>query len=215
MPIFGKYSILKRYKYFEDLQKTYGKVVKEKLVTGIQLIHLFDPKDFEVVFRNTMTSSLRPALESMKSVRLKRPDIFEQPGIFVLNGPEWKRLRQKFQVPMLQANSAEMYCSSMDIVAQEFIFRIGQLKDTKGEVPNVLGEFYKWALESIGLVIFNTRLGCLDSNLPRDSVNMKLVQAVTDTFDASNKLETGLQMYRFFPTLTYRKLEKAQLTIAK
>lgn len=216
LPLIGKYTKTTRYKYMDDAYLKYGPIVREGFVVNDQkVVSLYDPKDIETAFRSTGKTPLRPILEVMKSIRESRPDIYKHIGVLSLNGQEWYEMRQKVQTPMLSLDSVGTFCPSMDQVAQDFVDYLNLFKDSKGEVSNILKEIYKWALESIGLVVFNTRLGCLKKDLSPNSETMILVNAVQDTFALLNKLEIGLHSWKWFPSPSYRKTMKAQLIVAR
>ena len=96
-----------------------------------------------------------------------------------------------------------------------------------------VNEMYKWALEcknnnanfnfnyqskmtllfvqiAVAVVGLNTRLGCLDSNLAKDSEAQKMINAVQTTFSCMNQMEFKLPTWKYFMTKDLRKLFDAQ-----
>ena len=97
--------------------------------------------------------------------------------------------------------------------------------------PDFVNEMYRWALEckhnfisrhhasiskknifdiAVGVVGFNTRLGCLDPNLAPDSEAQKMISAANLSFTAVNELEYGLPLWKYFSTPKLRSLYEAQ-----
>lgn len=67
-------------------------------------------------------------------------------------------------------------------------------------------------LLAIALVGLDTRLGCLQKNLPPDSDAVKLINSVQTMFDGVHKLEAfsgNIQFWKLFPTPTWKEFEKA------
>lgn len=65
---------------------------------------------------------------------------------------------------------------------------------------------------AVAVVGLDTRLGCLDPNLPVDSDGMKMINSVQTQFECMNKLEAlsgNLQFWKIFPTPTWRRFAKA------
>ena len=89
----------------------------------------------------------------------------------------------------------------------------------------VFQELYKWALESVAVLALNTRLGCLQPDLPKvlewfhlhfisvahhvlptvmphlhqASEQERLINAVGDMFLLNGKLDDGMQLWRYSP----------------
>ena len=63
----------------------------------------------------------------------------------------------------------------------------------------------------MSFLAFDTRLGCLDPNLQSDSDQIALIDAVSDIFLMSAKLEDGLPFWKLWPngSHNYRKFSNA------
>merc|ERR1719187_797346 len=97
----------------------------------------------------------------------------------------------------------------MDGVARQFIDRIATLQSELGEMPeDFQNEFYKWALETVSLVAFQRRLGCLDPGLAPDSPQVRLIDSVNALFEVITKIETGLPLWKLYRTRDYRLMEE-------
>lgn len=60
------------------------------------------------------------------------------------------------------------------------------------------------------MVSFNTRLGCLDSNLAPDSEAQKMIQAANVSFTTLNELEVSFPFWKLFKTPAVKKLFEVQ-----
>ncbi|XP_068236278.1 probable cytochrome P450 49a1 [Palaemon carinicauda] len=199
------------HKFWKNMVTEYGPIIKLSVPGMPKLVGVTSPDDCEMVMRSTMDNPLRPPLESLKTVRLKTVDnYFEQKtGLIIENGEEWKRVRSRVQTPMMKPKNVNAYLAEMDQVALEFINRISTFQETYGEMPEDFQvELYKWALESVSLVALGTRLGCLEPNLPNDSVQMKLIHAANAIFEGMNDIEMSVNFLKFFQKKELQKLQK-------
>ena len=57
----------------------------------------------------------------------------------------------------------------------------------------------------------DARLGCLERNLPSDSAQISLIDAVSDIFITSAQLENGIPFWKLLPNASqnFRKFSKA------
>ncbi|XP_068235984.1 probable cytochrome P450 49a1 isoform X2 [Palaemon carinicauda] len=211
--VFNKDFDKKRiHKTFHKMVEEYGPIVRFESPTYRPSVFLSDPRDCETVVRATMENPIREGFFSLHKVRRDSANKYFEGncGLLVENDEKWKRLRSRFQTPMLKPKNVSHYMEAMDEVTLEFMERIASLQKQHGEMPpDFQFELYKWASESVGLVALNRRLGCLDPNISSDSEPMKLIQHINTIFDSLNECEHGVQLWRLYPTASYKKLQKA------
>ena len=79
-------------------------------------------------------------------------------------------------------------------------------------------EIYPWFLNNLTVlgtstaivyIALDTRLGCLDVNLAPDSEPQKMIDSVQEQFEAFQKLELGIPVWKYVSTPTWRKFAKA------
>ncbi|CAH1269684.1 CYP27A1 [Branchiostoma lanceolatum] len=90
-------------------------------------------------------------------------------GLLNHNGPEWRHLRTAVSKRIMRPKEVPRYGDSMNEVVTDMITRFKDLRDSTGggkTVPDLTNELYKWAMESIATVLFDTRLGCLEREMP-------------------------------------------------
>ncbi|KAF8782786.1 putative cytochrome P450 49a1 like protein [Argiope bruennichi] len=127
------------------------------------------------------------------------------------NGEAWHHIRTRSQVPMLRPEIMKTYLPQMNVIADDLIRRMRLLRQPNHQVPKLIDEFFKWALESVTYILFNERMGCLDDNVSPDSMSQKYIQAVNQFFQLSAKVElASIPIWRFYPSLSpsYQKLKK-------
>lgn len=175
------------------------------------LVSTARPEDAEKVLRAEGKFPDRPGFETLKAYRAERIDQFTSAGILAGNGEPWWNIRSKAQQPFLKTKNVNNYVPVLGQIAQEFIDRIRLIRQENNEMnPDFVNEMYRWALESVGVVGFNTRLGCLDPNLAPDSEAQKMISAANLSFTAVNELEYGLPVWKYISTPKLRRLYEAQ-----
>ncbi|XP_042881564.1 probable cytochrome P450 301a1, mitochondrial isoform X2 [Penaeus japonicus] len=211
MPKLIKYSNSKNdiHKMYLKLHDDYGPIFR-MIVPGMQPISVVsDPDDFETLLRSTMHNPLRMPLSCLKAVREESSFYEEGMGIMIENGDEWWRVRSKVQTPMMKPKLVGTYLQQMDQVSIEFTDRIAQLQADHGEMPdNFLFEMNKWALESVGLVALNRRLGCFRDDLAEDSESLRLIRVIHDIIKAVNDAEMSLKLWKIVRTPSFKKLKR-------
>lgn len=108
---------------------------------------------------------------------------------------------------MLQPKTVKTYIKPVEEVAEDFIERIKLIRDdTTNEVPeNFQNEMNKWALETIGCIALDTRLGVL-GDLQKDSDPQKLIQCVHDFLYLSYELDILPSIWRYYKTPKFNQL---------
>ncbi|CAG0914444.1 unnamed protein product [Notodromas monacha] len=205
------------YQIFFDELASYGPIYKWRIPFVGNIVVLSEPQDFEDMRWHEEKYPTRKILRPIERYRMKvSKHKFPHAGVLIINGPDWYRLRTKYQQRMLKPKSALQYLNSMQDVATDFIARVRLIRDEKNEMPeDFQNELYKWALESVSCFALNTRLGCLDAVLSHDSDAQKMITATNETFDALNITENGAPFWMFFPSRAYNRLIKAQDTFTE
>ncbi|GBN30371.1 putative cytochrome P450 301a1, mitochondrial [Araneus ventricosus] len=211
MPIIGEYTKKEWHEAQRKKFHQYGSIVREEIAPGYNIVHLFDPKDMEVVSWNEGKFPKREFFVAMRMMREQNPEVYSSAGVAAANGESWHRVRTRSQVPMLRPEIMKTYLPQMNVIAEDLIRRIRLLRQPNHQVPKLIDEFFKWALESVTYILFNERMGCLDDNVSPDSMSQKYIQAVNQFFQLSAKVElASIPIWRFYPSLSpsYQKLKK-------
>lgn len=209
LPVIGHFSIEKLDQVMWSLYRDYGKVVKVGgLVGHPDLVFVFDGDYIEQVFRREETMPHRPSMPSLRYYKqYLRKDFFgNTAGVIGIHGKQWDEFRSQVQQVMLQSGAARKYVEPLNQVADDFIIRMESLKDKNQELPeNFLGEIYKWALESIGRVALDTRLGCLRNDISADSETHRIIQSIHTFFVNVAEVELRTPFWRVWSTPTWKK----------
>lgn len=199
------------HKLLLDFTKKYGPVMRMENPQFPPAVVVTDPNYIETMVRATMDNPLRFGFFSLKKIRYEAIDNFFEgkAGLLIENGEEWRRVRSRVQTPMMKPKNVSSYLPEVDQVTLTFVERMASLQKQYGEMPKDFQmELYKWALECVGLVALNRRLGCLESDLHENSEPLRLINLVNDLFKCLHHNEFGLHVWRFFPTKTYRTLRE-------
>lgn len=208
--ISGKYYKASILELQRKLREEYGSLTKMPSLFGRPVIVMsFDPNDFERVFRTEGIWPRRRALETFVHYRKEiRPDVFKNMGgLLTEDGEAWGKLRSKVNPVMLQPKSVKSYIPQVDEIAREFVERTQLSRDKNNEVPASFGhELNKWALESIGLIALDQRLGVLEGNHPDAKL---LIKCVKDFFRLSYELEILPSLWKYVATPKFNELMSA------
>ncbi|KAF4523553.1 hypothetical protein B566_EDAN012001 [Ephemera danica] len=194
--------------WLKQMQK-YGPISKLTNIPGKRdFVFLFDPHDFETAFRNEGQWPERLMQEALPYYRqVTRKDFFQGVGgLIVENDEEWQKSRTYVNPVMMQPRNSRNYATRIDDISQEFVSKIPGMLDANKETPaDFIKEIQKWALESISMVALDTRLGCLQSNLPADSEPYRLIHAADEIVELFFTLNLKFPLWKFVSTPSWRR----------
>ncbi|XP_074618065.1 cytochrome P450 10-like [Acropora palmata] len=134
----------------------YGPIFREKIF-GHQTVTISNPDDVEYLFRNEGKWPRRdPPFPLWEKYKEDRDQVR---GVGFLNGEEWYRIRRILNMKMLRPKVAEGYAEPLNDVASDLVAQIKAIRGTDGIIPSLEDELFKWSLESVGTVLFETRFG--------------------------------------------------------
>lgn len=128
------------------------------------MVFTFDPDHFEKVFRTEGLWPVRRGIDTFEYYRKKvRPEVFKDMGGLVSDqGETWLKMRSAVNPVMMHPKIVKSYIEPVDMVARDFVKKIRLMRDAKDEMPDDFGnELNLWALESIGVIALDQRLGVL------------------------------------------------------
>lgn len=196
------------------MHEEYGKITKLPTMLGNQgYILLYDPNDFELVFRNEGIWPVRRGMETFDVYRKKvRADLFKNHGGLISDqGASWSKMRTTVNPILLKPSTVNTYVPVVDEISIEFIERLKSLRSKDSETPANFGyELNKWSLESITAIALDQRLNVMNSVESEDSNSRprKLIEAIDAFFQLSYELEMQPSLWRYFETPKYKRLMK-------
>ncbi|KAI9565465.1 hypothetical protein GHT06_009257 [Daphnia sinensis] len=191
--------------------KQFGYIWRDIVPGRPPIVYTARPEDVEKLFKSEGKHPVRPGMDTIKAYRAQRVKDFTSAGILLSSGDAWWQTRSKAQQTILKPKNATHYIPVLNDIAEDFIDRIRLIRPENNEMkPDFINEMYRWALESVGVVGLNTRLGCLRPDLAPDSEAQKLINAANFSFDAINDLEHNFPFWKFFVTPMLQKLYDAQ-----
>ncbi|XP_066257198.1 probable cytochrome P450 301a1, mitochondrial [Euwallacea similis] len=212
LPVVGQYDISDVAKLSALFYQEYGKIVKlSGLVGRPDLLFIYDVDEIEKIYRQEGLTPFRPSMPCLVKYKGEvRKDFFgREGGVVGVHGEPWKTFRTKVQKPILQLHTVNKYVEPIEAVTKDFIERMLEMKDGNQEMPpDFDNEIHKWALECIGRVSLDVRLGCLDRNLSPDSEALKIIDAAKYALRNIAILELRFPFWRFFPTSLWTRYVK-------
>ncbi|KAL2087864.1 hypothetical protein ACEWY4_016692 [Coilia grayii] len=117
-------------------------------------------------------------------------------GIHVDTGPEWYRLRSALNPKMLKLKEVPAFVPVIHDVVSDLLSRLETLRlrsPNNVTVCDVAAELYKFGFEGISSILFETRLGCLQEEIPVDTLRF---------ISATNNMLRLSESVIFFPRWT-------------
>ncbi|KAL0272713.1 UNVERIFIED_CONTAM: hypothetical protein PYX00_005578 [Menopon gallinae] len=209
LPIIGHYQLPELDKIMSSLHNEYGEIVRlGGLIGHADLLFVFNPNEIERIFKREETMPHRPSMPSVKYYKqVLHKDFFgDTLGVVGVHGQRWDNFRSKVHQTMMQPNTAKKYLSPLNQITDEFLNNL-QLKrrDTNELDCDFMEELYKWALECIGKVALDTRLGCLNRNLAEESEAQRMIEAVKVFFANVAEVELRMPVWRIYSTPAWKK----------
>ncbi|KAK1903039.1 Sterol 26-hydroxylase mitochondrial [Dissostichus eleginoides] len=143
-------------------KQRYGHIYRE----GQKSVSVNTPQLLEEVLRNDEKFPTRGDLSAWKEYRDMRGYGY---GPFTEEGERWYNLRVMLNKRMLHPKDSAQYGEDINDVVTDFIKRLSYLRQCSPEedlVPDMANELYRFSLEGIASILFETRLGCLEKEIP-------------------------------------------------
>uniref|UniRef100_A0A8D0GMR5 Cytochrome P450 family 27 subfamily B member 1 n=1 Tax=Sphenodon punctatus TaxID=8508 RepID=A0A8D0GMR5_SPHPU len=145
----------------------YGPVWKASF-GPILTVHVAEPSLIEQVLRQEGKHPIRSDISSWKDYRVCRGHAY---GLLTAEGEEWQKIRSILGKHMLKPKEVESYTGTLNGVVDDLIRRLEHQRSHHRDhvVKDVAGEFYKFGLEGISSVLFESRIGCLEPEVPKET----------------------------------------------
>lgn len=160
----------------EGVQR-YGPMWKARFGT-ILTVHVADPALIEQVLRQEGQHPMRSDFSSWKDYRKLRGHHY---GLLTSEGEEWQSVRSLLGKHMLRPKAVEVYDKTLNSVVGDLIAKLRLRRHSQGLVTDIASEFYRFGLEGISSVLFESRIGCLDPVVPEETE--RFIQSINTMFD--------------------------------
>ncbi|KAM4796748.1 25-hydroxyvitamin D-1 alpha hydroxylase, mitochondrial [Rhinophrynus dorsalis] len=145
----------------------------------ILTVHVADPGLIEQVLRQEGKHPIRSDLSSWKDYRQCRGHSY---GLLTAEGEEWQQIRSMLGKHMLKPKEVESYSGVLNDVVGDLIQKINyqRNKNSSHVVKDISSEFYRFGLEGISSVLFESRIGCLETTVPKETE--RFIQSINTMF---------------------------------
>ncbi|MGH0146385.1 UNVERIFIED_CONTAM: hypothetical protein FKN15_012872 [Acipenser sinensis] len=149
--------------------KQYGKIFKSHF--GPQFVVSIADKDMVAqVLRAESEAPQRANMESWKEYRDLRG---RATGLISAEGQDWLKMRSVLRQKIMKPKDVAVFSSDVNAVVTDLIKRIHSLRSqaADGETVNNINDLYfKYAMEGVASILYEARLGCLQSEIPQQSL---------------------------------------------
>ncbi|XP_018581028.1 25-hydroxyvitamin D-1 alpha hydroxylase, mitochondrial [Scleropages formosus] len=161
----------------EGLQR-YGPMWKASF-GPILTVHVAEPALIEQVLRQEGQHPIRSDLSSWKDYRQLRGHGY---GLLTAEGEEWQCVRSLLGKHMLRPRAVETYDVVLNGVVSDLLakLQLRRRQSASGLVTDIADEFYRFGLEGISSVLFESRIGCLEPHIPPETD--RFIQSINTMF---------------------------------
>ena len=147
---------------------------------------LFDAEDVKTLYSNDGRVPQIPGFDMFEFIRKNAmKDRYISAGL-INNTEDWYSVRHQVQQDMMRPKSALYYVDEMEDIAVELADKIAELKGKDGEgIEDIHPIIQEYALEAVGCVFLNARLGALKGMVFTAQVTYHVIFQVRGTADAS------------------------------
>ncbi|XP_056157154.1 sterol 26-hydroxylase, mitochondrial isoform X2 [Lampris incognitus] len=150
-------------------QRLYGPIWRSRF-GPFDLVNVASPELIAQVIRQEGRYPIRIELPHWKEYLDLRGQAY---GLHVNTGPEWYRIRSVLNPKMLKVRAASSYAPIIHRVVADLLHRVELLRlrsQDQVTLSDVSAELYKFGFEGISSILFETRLGCLKEEIPKDTL---------------------------------------------
>lgn len=208
----AKVSLFRLHEENREKYHKYGPIVRETYFYRQSIVQIFEPDDFEKVFRHQGKCPIRPPSEFVIKYRKQNSDLYSNVGLANLLGDEWLKQRSQVAPILLSSKIAKIYSSRLDEIALDFVNYLDHVSDKWGKVDDLLEATNRYALESIAMISLNSRMQCLSLKTPTVD-GEKLIKLTRNMFEAFQELYHGFPLWKYAKTKSYTKFCDAEKSI--
>ncbi|CAK9304089.1 unnamed protein product [Gordionus sp. m RMFG-2023] len=183
-----------------DRSLEFGTIYKEKIGPEV-LVVITDPKEYSKVVRTDSKYPNRMALEPMIHYRRIRNLPI---GLFNAVGEDWHKYRKVLNSKMLDMKEANNYLPRLNEVSTDFVQRLKIVSRLDNFC--IEKELFKWAMESIGVLLFDSRLNCFQDPMPIKTTHF--IESVAGYTRTLQSLITDFPWYKYYKTKLWKENEK-------
>ncbi|XP_033626862.1 cytochrome P450 27C1-like [Asterias rubens] len=188
--------------------KQYGPIWKERL-GSLEFVNLADPELVALMYRHDNKYPMRVDMKPWKAYRMHRN---ESLGVLTHEGQQWHRARRLLSKKILPPQKVGAYVGVINEVIGDMVERLRYVRDVtnnqEGLVPELTNEMYKWSMESIFKILFETRIGCLDKQIPAES--QRFIDSIHQMFQSGQILfVTSPEFFRKYNLKPWKDHEAA------
>ncbi|CAM2100669.1 cytochrome P450 27C1 [Caretta caretta] len=147
----------------------YGKIFKSHF--GPQFVVSIADRDMVAqVLRAEGRTPQRANMESWQEYRDLRG---RATGLISAEGEEWLKMRSVLRQKVLKPKDVAVFSEGVNEVITDLIKRINTLRSQEEDretVTNVNNLFFKYSMEGVATILYESRLGCLENNIPEKTV---------------------------------------------
>ncbi|XP_071957317.1 cytochrome P450 27C1-like [Antedon mediterranea] len=147
-----------------DLTRKYGPIWKENIGT-LRIVNLADPELIEAMYRNENKYPKRIDMKPWKEYREYRN---KENALITLEGKGWHEIRRVISKLLLPPLQVDNYQGIVNDIITDMVSRLRYIRDTtneNGRIPDMTNELYKWSMETVFMILFETRMGCLENQI--------------------------------------------------
>jgi len=195
----------------------FGGVFKEKqtnilrmTIPGVPtMVMIQDPEDVKTLITGDDKNPVEPGFDFFVTYRQElRKDMYPgSAGLLGSHGEKWYEVRSKVQQDMLRPKSALYYIDDITKASDDFLDLVSR-EGQDNTIEDITPLVYRWALEAVGAIFLNTRIGCLDE--PPSPEATEMIAYVEDVLgDAISKLIMGVPLWKLYRTKHLKTFDMA------
>nr|XP_033802898.1 sterol 26-hydroxylase, mitochondrial-like [Geotrypetes seraphini] len=149
-------------------KKVYGPIWKSRF-GALKMTHIACPELTEKVLRQDGKYPMRSDMEVWKAHRDKRDLAY---GPITEEGERWHALRTVLNQRMLKPREAMRYTAIINEVVSDLLLKLQDMKEESSSgamVNDIVHVFYRFAFEGISSILFETRMGALQKQIPPET----------------------------------------------
>ncbi|KAL3065662.1 hypothetical protein OYC64_015757 [Pagothenia borchgrevinki] len=148
--------------------KKFGKIFKSRF--GPQLVVSVAHRDLVAeVLRAEGVAPQRANMESWKEYRDMRG---RSTGLISAEGEDWLKMRSVLRQLVMRPRDVALFSDDVNEVVDDLINRVRILRTQESDgatVLNVNDLFFKYAMEGVAVILYESRLGCLEKEIPQET----------------------------------------------